>query len=264
MRVTISSLLGWALCLLFTRPAVVSADPVAVRFPEGLAHGLLVLRSLDGKVLAHGNLNQTASGGRVSSQVVFRFSDGSLHDETAVFSQNDVFRLLSYHLVQRGPSFHWQLDMTMNTESGLVVVRHTEKDGKEEVDEDTLELPLDVANGIVPILLKNLGPNTKSATSSFVAAIPSPRPVKLAISNIGSESISIAQDTHRATHYIVKAEIGGLAGLLAPLVGKQPPDTHVWILEGPVPAFIKSEGPLFYGGPIWRIELASTSASSTR
>ena len=67
----------------------------------------------------------------------------------------------------------------------------------------------------------------------------------------------MAGSTRRATHYVVKAEIGGLAGLLAPLVGKQPPDTHVWILEGPAPAFVKSEGPLFYGGPLWRIELTS-------
>jgi len=46
-------------------------------------------------------------------------------------------------------------------------------------------------------------------------------------------------------------------GLVAPLVGKQPADTHVWILGGEAPAFVKSEGPLYVGGPIWRIELAS-------
>ena len=32
-----------------------------------------------------------------------------------------------------------------------------------------------------------------------------------------------------ATHYVLKVEIGGLAGVVAPLVGKQPPDSHVWI-----------------------------------
>ena len=226
-----------------------------MRFAEGLVHGFLVLRSLDGKSLASGDLIQTVAGGRVTSQIVFKFNDGSVHDETAVFSQNKVFRLLSYHLVQRGPSFRWTLDMTMNTETGRVVVRHKEKDGDEETDEETLHIPADVGNGIVPILLKNLSPKAKSAAASFVAAVPKPRPVKLAIADIGSNAFSIAGSTRRATHYVVKAEIGGLAGFFAPLVGKQPPDTHVWILEGPAPAFVKSEGPLFYGGPIWRIEL---------
>jgi len=49
----------------------------------------------------------------------------------------------------------------------------------------------------------------------------------------------------------------GVAGVVAPIVRKQPPDIHVWILGGEAPAFVKSEGPLYLGGPIWRIELVS-------
>ncbi len=37
--------------------------------------------------------------------MVFRFKDGSLHDETVVFTQDRVFTLQSYHLIQRGPAF---------------------------------------------------------------------------------------------------------------------------------------------------------------
>jgi len=40
-------------------------------------------------------------------------------------------------------------------------------------------------------------------------------------------------------------------------MGKQPADTHVWVLGGEAPAFVKAEGPLYVGGPIWRIQLAS-------
>ena len=58
-------------------------------------------------------------------------------------------------------------------------------------------------------------------------------------------------------HYVVKVEVGGLTGVFASLLGKQPPDTHVWILEGEAPAFVRSEGALALGGAIWRIELVS-------
>ena len=81
--------------------------------------------------------------------------------------------------------------------------------------------------------------------------------MKLAITVAGGESFSTGGVARKATHYVLKVEIGGIAGLLAPLLGKQPPDSHVWILGGEAPAFVKSEQPLYVGGPIWRIELVS-------
>jgi len=32
---------------------------------------------------------------------------------------------------------------------------------------------------------------------------------------------------------------------------------QIWVLEGEAPAFVKFEGPLYNGGPIWRVELAA-------
>ena len=72
-----------------------------------------------------------------------------------------------------------------------------------------------------------------------------------------TSSLSIAGSGQKATHYVLKVNIGGLAGLIAPLVGKQPPDSHVWIFGGDTPAFVKAEQALYPGGPVWRIELAS-------
>jgi hypothetical protein len=37
--------------------------------------------------------------------MVFHFKDGSLFDETVVFTQQRVFTMKTYHLVQRGPAF---------------------------------------------------------------------------------------------------------------------------------------------------------------
>ena len=61
----------------------------------------------------------------------------------------------------------------------------------------------------------------------------------------------------KAAEYIVKVEIGGVAGFVAPLIGKRPTDIHVWVMGGEAPTFVGSEGPLFVGGPVWRMELVS-------
>jgi len=47
--------------MFYAQPAL-TVRPVAVRHVEGLVHKFLVLRSLEGKVLAEGDLIQTADG----------------------------------------------------------------------------------------------------------------------------------------------------------------------------------------------------------
>jgi hypothetical protein len=247
-------LAGYVAALSLASVAVGTAEPVAVRVAEAPDKRALVLRSVDGKTLAQGDVTLTVASAQVTSRVVFRFSDGSSHDETTVFSQSGVFRLLSYRLVQSGPSFPRTLEMTVDTQTGRTSVRSREGNSAEEVDAETLKLSADLANGMMVPVLKNLGAGNVPASASWVAATPSPRNVKLAISIAGTEP-SRADSTRRVTHYVVKVEIGGLAGRLAPLVGRQPPDTHVWIEDGPAPTFVKSEGPLYVGGPVWRIEV---------
>ena len=83
-------------------------------------HGFLVLRDTDGRALADGDLLQTSRGSLVTSRVVFRFKDGSRHDETAVFSERQQFRLVRDHLIQKGPSFPRPIDMTIDVARGQV------------------------------------------------------------------------------------------------------------------------------------------------
>lgn len=254
--------------LVFFLPALLPAELVNVRYTEGIVHGFLALRTLDGTSIADGDLVQVARGSRVTSRLVFHFKDGSLHDETTVFSQRGQFRLISEHLVQKGPTFPRPLDMSIDAASGQVTVRYTNEDGEEKQESERLELPADLANGLMLTLLKNVRPDGPPKALSFVAATPKPRLVKLAITSAGPEPFSTGGIGRKATHYVVKVEIGGVSGLVAPLLGKQPPDSHVWILGGEAPAFVKSEQPLYLGGPMWRIELVSPvwprRAASTR
>jgi len=253
---------SWSLALLLASaallpPGTLSAAPVAVRHTEGLVHGFLVLRTLEGDTLADGDLIQVAHGDRVTNHLVFSFRDGSVRDETAIFSQRGTFRLLNYHLMQKGPAFQRPMEVLVDSSTGQVRVRYTDEDAKEKVITDRLKLPPDVANGMIFTLLKNVRPDGPPTAVSMVAATPKPRLVKLVVTPRGEEPFSIGGSRRKAIHYVIKVEIGGVAGVVAPLLGKQPPDIHVWILGGEAPAFVKSEGPLYLGGPIWRIELTS-------
>jgi hypothetical protein len=109
---------------------------------------------------------------------------------------------------------------------------------------------------LVP-LLKNVRREALPSSVSFLVATPAPRIVKLRIAVGGTEPFWTAGLSHDATHYVLHVDIGGLAGWIAPLVGKQPPDMHVWILEGEAPAFVRSRAPMFMGGPVWQTDLVS-------
>jgi hypothetical protein len=237
------------------QPTASPAETVAVRYREGVAHGFLVLRTQEGKPIADGDSTQVARGDRVTSRMQFRFKDGSIYEETTVFSQHGAFRLLSDHVLQKGPTFKRPMETVIDAISGQVTVRYTD-DGKEKVLSERLELPPDVANGILFTLLKNVQRSVPRTTVSYVAATPKPRLVSLEIIPQGQKPFSIGSYSHKAIHYVMKVKIGGVAGLVAHLLGKQPPDTQAWVLGDDAPAFVRSDGPLYGDGPIWRMELA--------
>ena len=86
--------------LLAVASLTLHADPIPVHAPQGTLHGFLVLRSREGKILANGDLVQTLRNGVVTVRLTFHFRDGSLDDETAVFSQATNFKLISDHHIQ--------------------------------------------------------------------------------------------------------------------------------------------------------------------
>jgi len=234
-----------------------SASPVAVRYKEGLIHGFLVLSTLDGVAIAAGDMTQVARGDQVTTQVAFHFKDGSQQVETTVFSQRGNFRLISYHLVQKGPSFENASDLSVKCATGQVTVRYTDDDGKEKVADEHMTLPPDLGNGLVPKLLMNIPEGTSSVEIPIVVASPKPRLVKLVVNAQAPESFSLAGFSREARHYVIKIDLGGVAGVVAPMLGKQPPDSQIWILGGAAPVFLKSESQSYKEGPVWRIELVS-------
>jgi hypothetical protein len=246
--------------LLHVCGAISIAEPVPVHHKEGSIHGFLALRTMEGKIIAEGDLIQVAQGDRVICELVFHFRDGSIDSDTAIFSQRGYFRLISDHHIQRGPSFPKPTDVTISA-SGQVTARYNDK-GEKKVETSHLDLPPDVANGIILDVLKNISPETKETKVSYVVAAPKPQLVKLSISPQGEDQFSVVGVRQKAMRFVLKVELGGLKGVLAPLAGKQPADTNVWIAGGKAPAFVRSDGPSYLGAPIWSIQMTSPNWSS--
>jgi len=230
--------------------------PVPVHYRAGTIHAFLELRAEDGHVLASGDLVQVANGDQVTSRTTFRFTDGSIDDDTTVLSQRHSLRLIRDHHVQKGPFFPHPMDVLIDASNGMVTVRSTGKDGKDEDKTEHLNLPPDLANGMVPFVIENMQPTAPEATVSMLVFTPKPRVVKLAIARQGEQPFSVVGTSHQAIRYEIKIELGGVAGVVAPIIGKQPPNIQLWIIGGQAPTFVKEQGPIFADGPVLTIELA--------
>ena len=254
MRTLILALLCIAPLL---RANAAPADQVAVRYAEGVTHGYLALRTHSGTKIADGELTQVEKDGSVTLHLTFKFKDGSLYDDTVVFTQHDKFRLVSDHVIQKGPAFKTPLESSIDAATGEVRVQYT-ANGKPTEIKQKLTLPPDLANGLLPVIIKDV-PTNRPTMLSLLAFTPKPRLVKLSIAPQSEESFLTGGSPHKAMRYLMKIKIGGIAGLIAPLFGKQPPDTQFWVVGGDAPSFVGSEGPLTSDGPVWRMELVSPS-----
>ncbi len=232
---------------------VVQAAPVRVRLLEGTGRAFLIIRSVDGEELGYGEFRQKPLGSLIDSRLTLHFKDGSLWDETCVFSQRGVFRLERYHHKQEGPSFPSQT-ISFDRKSGRYdAVTQDKKGDAEEHASGRFTMPADLYNGMATTLLRNVvgGGDLTYQTAVFS---PKPRLIKTVLHREGEESATVSSGTLPVIRYLMKLELGGLAGLVAPLIGKEPPDVRYWMVWGDIPLFLRFEGALFLNGPVWRME----------
>jgi len=233
--------------------APAAAEPIKVLRPQGSAHGFVEVQTLEGKRIAVGDLLQNLRGSVVSSRLVLRFLDGSLDDETTIYTQRGTLRLISDHHVQRGPSFPTPIDETVDASRGLVITKEA-NGGEKQVH---VRMPSDVYNGLASTVLMNLPADAPTAAIAVVVPGAQTRLIHLTMKSIGKTSVTMGGAPREATDYLVHVELGVVVGVIAPLIGKQPLDYHVLILSGNDPAFLREEGPLYVGGPVWRIQQIS-------
>ena len=238
---------------------VALAEPISVRHIQRPMHRFMVARSEDGKTIAIGEFTQVVQGDEVTMRMIYHFVDGSIDDETTTYTQQGTFRLVRNHHIQKGPFFTKPIDFTVDTATGTATSRTADKNGNIHVETKHINMPNDLANGIVGTLLLNVPHNTAPFRVGLLAPVEGGRLIRLLISPEGEQPFHMAGQNLKATVFRIHPELGGIVGVIAQLIGLQPKDVMVWVLEGEEPAVVRIVGQLGGYGPVVSSELEGTS-----
>ena len=92
----------------------------------------------------------------------------------------------------------------------------------------------------------------------MLAPVGGGRLIRLLISPEGEQPFQTGGQTLKATVFRIHPELGGIVGVIAQLIGLQPKDVMVWVLEGEEPAVVRIVGQLGGYGPVVAQELKGT------
>jgi hypothetical protein len=244
----------WAIAL----ATVASAEPISVKHIQRPMHRFMVARTETGKVIATGEFTQVVQGDEVTMRMIYRFSDGSIDDETTTYRQQGAFRLVRNHHIQKGPFFAKPVNFAVEAATGIATSRTADKNGKIHVESEHIDLPDDLANGFVGTLLLNVPHNTTPFRVGILAPVGGGRLIRILISPEGEQPFQTKGQTLKATVFRIHPELGGIVGVIAPLIGLQPKDVMVWVQEEE-PAVVRIVGQLGGYGPTVSSELERTS-----
>jgi len=220
----------------------------------------MVARSETGTIIANGEFTQVVQGDEVSMRLIYKFVDGSIDDEMTTYTQHGTFRLVRNHHIQKGPFFTRPVDFAVEAATGIATSRTTDSKGNIHVESHHIELPDDLANGFIGTLLLNVPPNTAPFRVGLLAPVIGGRLVRLLISPEGEQPLQTAGQTLKATVFRIHPELGGIVGVIASLLGLQPKDVMVSVLEGEEPAIMKIVGQLGGSGPVVTSDLEGISS----
>jgi len=235
------------------------AEPISVRHIQRPMHRFMVARSETGKIIASGEFSQVVQGDEVTMRLTYHFVDGSIDDETTTYRQQSTFRLVRNHHIQKGPFFVKPVDFTVEASTGIATSRTTDRKGRIHVESEHMDLPDDLANGFVGTLLLNVPQNATPFRVGMLAPVGGGRLIHILISPEGEQQFHIEGQTLKAAVFRIHPELGGIVGVIAQLIGLQPKDVMVWVLEGEEPAVVRIVGQLGGYGPVVNSELEGTS-----
>jgi len=248
-----------AASLAITLSTAALAEAFLVRHIQRPMHRFMVARSEAGKIIASGEFSQVVQGDEVTMRLTYHFVDGSIDDETTTYRQQSTFRLVRNHHIQKGPFFVKPVDFTVEASTGIATSRTTDRNGRIHVESEHMDLPDDLANGFVGTLLLNVPQNTTPFRVGMLAPVGGGRLIHILISPEGEQQFHIEGQTLKAAVFRIHPELGGIVGVIAQLIGLQPKDVMVWVLEGEEPAVVRIVGQLGGYGPVVNSELEGTS-----
>jgi hypothetical protein len=245
----------WAITLGSAAPA----ERIPVKQIQCPMHRFMVARSEAGKIIARGEFSQVVQGDEVTMRLTYRFVDGSIDDETTTYRQQGTFQLVRNHHIQKGPFFAKPVDFAVEAATGIATSRTADKSGNGHAESEHMNLPDDLANGFVGTLLLNVSHNRTPFRVGILAPVGGGRLIRILISPEGEQVFHTTEQTLKATVFRIHPELGGIVGVIAPLIGLQPRDVIVWVLEGEQPAVVRIVGQLGGYGPVVSSELEGAS-----
>ena len=245
----------WAIMLDTRAPA----EPIFVRHTQHPTHRFMVARSGAGKIIAGCEFSQAVQGDEVTMHLTYKFQDGSLDDETTTYQQQGTLRLVRNRHIQKGPFFVKPVDFMVETATGIATSRTEDRNSKIHVESHHIDLPDDLANGFVGTVLLNAQQSTAPFRVGMLAPVAGGRLIRLLISPEGEQPFHTAGQTLQATVFRIHPELGGIVGVIASLIGLQPKDVMVWVLEGEEPEVVRIVGQLGGYGPVVSSELEGTT-----
>jgi hypothetical protein len=234
-------------------------EPIPVRHIQRPMQRSMTVRLEDGKTIASGAFTQVVQGEEVTMRLLYHFADGSIDDEMTTYRQQGDFRLVRSHHIQTGPFFPKPVDFAVDASTAMATTRTTDKNGKTHVEREHIDFPNDLANGFVGTLLLNLPPHAQPFRVGMLVPVGGGRLIRLFISPEGEKPFYLEGKARMATVFRIHPELGGIVGILARLIGLQPKDVMVWVLEGADPAVVRIVGQLGGYGPVVSSELMGTS-----
>jgi hypothetical protein len=254
-----SNLFAAAFFLAIALGTTAAAEQIPVRHIQLPMHRFMVARSEAGKMLARGEFTQAVQGDEVTLRMIYHFEDGSIDDETTTYRQQGTFRLVRNHHIQKGPFFAKPVDYEVEAATGIATTRTEDKNGKVRVESEHISLPDDVANGFVGTLLLNVPPSATPFRVGMLAPVGGGRLIRILITPEGEQPFQATGQTLKAAVFRIHPELGGIVGVIAQLIGLQPKDVMVWVLEGEQPAVVRIVGQLGGYGPVVSSELEGAS-----
>ena len=248
-----------AVCLALTLGTAARAEIIPVKHVQLPKHEFMTARLETGKIIGRVEFTEDVQGDEATMRLTYRLVDGSIDDETTTFRDQGTFRLVRDHHLQQGPFFAKPVDFAVEAATGMATTRTRDANGGIHVENEHIDLPDDIANGFVGTLLLNVPPNRAPFRVGMLAPVFCGRLLRLLISPEGEQPFQKTGQNLKATVFRIHPEVGGILGILAKLLGLQPKDVMVWILEGERPAVMRIVGQLGGSGPVGSSELEGTS-----